>query len=352
MLAWQNQRPIGFVPVIPTMKGFPVNSTSRSPTGLAAVFAGVIAIALPAAFSPCHAQAWPTRPVRLVVPYVPGGATDLVSRIVAEQLTVKLGQQVVVDNRPGATGTIAFTGVAEAIPDGYTLITAADSLTLLNAAYKNLKFDPRTSFVPISLMSTQPLVLAVHAAVPAKNVKEFIALAKTRSLSFGTSGTGTSQHLSGELIKKITGIDMTHIPYKGGGQAIVDLSGGQVPAAVLGSSTVIPQTKTGRVRILAVTSQKRSAALPDIPTLDESGLKGFDVYQWTAMLAPAKTPKAIVTRLNADVTQIIKEPVARDRLQGAGFDPQTSTPDYVAQLIRDGMARWGKLIDELKLDLR
>ena len=219
-----------------------------------------------------HAQSWPTRPVRLVVPYVPGGATDLVSRIVAEQLTAKLGQQVVVDNRPGATGTIAFTGVAEAIPDGYTLITAADSLTLLPSAYKNLKFDPRTSFVPISLMSTQPLVLAVHAAVPAKSVKEFIALAKTKSLSFGTSGTGTSQHLSGELIKNMTGIDMVHIPYKGGGQAIVDLSGGQVPAAVLGSSTVIPQTKTGRVRILAVTSKKRSAALPDIPTLDESGL--------------------------------------------------------------------------------
>ena len=192
----------------------------------------------------------------------------------------------------------------------------------------------------------------MHAAVPAKSVKEFIALAKTKSLSFGTSGTGTSQHLSGELIKSMTGIDMIHIPYKGGGQAIVDLSGGQVPAAVLGSSTVIPQTKTGRVRILAVTSKKRSAALPDIPTLDESGLKGFDVYQRTAMLAPAKTPKTIIARLNGEVTQIIKEPTARDRLQAAGFAPQTNTPDYVAQLIRDGMARWGKLIQELKLDLK
>ena len=319
---------------------------------LIAPAAALLAAGLPFAVAPAQAQTWPIRPVRLVVPYVPGGATDLVSRIVAEQLTAKLGQQVVVDNRPGATGTIAFTGVAEAIADGYTLITAADSLTLLNAAYKNLKFDPRSSFAPISLMSTQPLVLAVHAAVPAKSVKEFIALAKTKSLSFGTSGTGTSQHLSGELIKSMTGIDMIHIPYKGGGQAIVDLSGGQVPAAVLGSSTVIPQTKTGRVRILAVTSKKRSAALPDIPTLDESGLKGFDVYQWTAMLAPAKTPKTIIARLNSELTQIIKEPTARDRLQAAGFDPQTSAPEYVAQLIRDGMARWGKLIQELKLDLK
>lgn len=311
-----------------------------------------LAAALFLVTGPAIAQSWPNRPVRLVVPYVPGGATDLVSRIVAEQLTPKLGQQVVVDNRPGATGTIAFTGVAEANPDGYTLITAADSLTLLPSAFQGLKFDPRSSFVPISLMSTQPLVLAVHTAVPAKSVKEFIALAKTRSLSFGTSGTGTSQHLSGELIKSMTGIDMVHIPYKGGGQAIVDLAGGQVPAAVLGSSTVIPQTKNGRVRILAVTSKKRSAALPDIPTLDESGLKGFDVYQWTAMLAPAKTPKAITSRLNGEVTAILREAAARDRLRNAGFEPQTSSPEEVSKLIGDGMARWGKLIQELKLDLR
>ncbi|MGV3626454.1 MAG: Bug family tripartite tricarboxylate transporter substrate binding protein [Betaproteobacteria bacterium] len=314
-----------------------------------ALAVAVLAILLTA---PAQAQTWPTRPVRLVVPYVPGGATDLVSRIVAEQLIPKLGQQVVVDNRPGATGTIAFTGVAEANPDGYTLITAADSLTLLPSAYRGLKFDPRTNFAPVSLMSTQPLVLAVHSAVPAKSVKDFIALAKTRSLSFGTSGTGTSQHLSGELIKNMTGIDMVHIPYKGGGQAIVDLSGGQVPAAVLGSSTVIPQAKTGRVRILAVTSKKRSAALPDIPTLDESGLKGFDVYQWTAMLAPAKTPKAIVFRLNKEVTAILKDPAASDRLRNAGFEPQTSSPEEVSKLIGDGMARWGKLIQELKLDIR
>jgi len=298
------------------------------------------------------AQSWPSRPVRLVVPYVPGGATDLVSRIVGEQLTARLGHQLVVDNRPGATGTIAFTGVAEAIPDGYTLITTADSLTLLPYAYRNLKFDPRTSFAPISLMSTQPLVLAVHAAVPAKNVKEFIALAKSKPLTFGTSGTGTSQHLSGELIKKMTGIDMVHIPYKGGGQAIIDLSGGQVPAAVLGSSTVIPQHKAGRVRILAVTSKKRSAVLPDIPTLDESGLTGFDVYQWTAMLAPAKTPKAIINRLNSEISAILKQPAARDKLQAAGFETQPSSPEEVAKLINEGMTSWGKLIQELKLDLR
>jgi tripartite-type tricarboxylate transporter receptor subunit TctC len=298
------------------------------------------------------AQTWPTKPVRLVVPYVPGGATDLVSRTVAERLSAVLGQQVVVDNRPGATGTIAFDSVAKSSPDGYTVVTAADSLTLLPSMFKNITFDPRTSFTPIALMSTQPLVLAVHVATPATTVKEFIALAKAKpgTLTFASSGIGTSQHLSGEWIKKMTGIDMQHVGYKGGGQAIVELSGGQVPVAVLGSSTVIPQMKAGRVRILAVTSKKRSAALPNVPTLSESGLTGFDVYQWTAMLAPAKTPKPIIAKLNADVAGVLKQPAVRERLESAGFEAQAGSPAEVEALIRDGMIQWGKLIKELKLD--
>jgi tripartite-type tricarboxylate transporter receptor subunit TctC len=302
--------------------------------------------------SPANAQTWPAKPVRLVVPYVPGGATDLVSRTVAERLTTVFGQQVVVDNRPGATGTIAFDGVAKSTPDGYTLITAADSLTLLPSVFKNITFDPRTSFTPIALMSTQPLVFAVHIAVPAATVKEFIALAKAKpgTLSFASSGIGTSQHLTGELLKKITGIDMQHVGYKGGGQAIVDLSGGQIPAAVLGSSTVIPQMKAGRVRILAVTSKARSAALPNVPTLAESGVTGIDVYQWTAMLAPAKTPKALIAKLNSDVVGVLQQPAVRERLAVAGFEAQAGSPSEVESLIRDGMVQWGKLIKELKLD--
>ena len=302
--------------------------------------------------SPTNAQTWPAKPLRLVVPYVPGGATDLVSRTVSERLTVTLGQQVVVDNRPGATGTIAFDSVAKSSADGYTLITAADSLTLLPSVFKNITFDPRSSFAPIALMSTQPLVLAVHVSTPAATVKEFIALAKAKpgSLSFASSGIGTSQHLSGELIKKMTGIDMQHVGYKGGGQAIIDLSGGQIPAAVLGSSTVIPQVKAGRVRILAVTSKKRSLALPDVPTLSESGLAGFDVFQWTAMLAPAKTPKNIIAKLNTEVVGVLQQPAVRERLAVAGFEAQAGSPAEVEALIRDGMAQWGKLIRELKLD--
>jgi tripartite-type tricarboxylate transporter receptor subunit TctC len=302
--------------------------------------------------STANAQNWPTKPVRLVVPYVPGGATDLVSRTVAERLTGVFGQQVVVDNRPGATGTIAFDGVAKSTPDGYTLITAADSLTLLPSVFKNITFDPRTSFAPIALMSTQPLVLAVHVSTPATTVKEFIALAKAKpgTLSFASSGIGTSQHLTGELIKKVTGIDMQHVGYKGGGQAIIDLSGGQIPAAVLGSSTVIPQMKAGRVRILAVTSKARSAALPNVPTLAESGVAGIDVYQWTAMLAPAKTPKNLIAKLNADVVGVLQQPAVRERLAVAGFEAQAGSPAEVEALIRDGMAQWSKLIKELKLD--
>jgi tripartite-type tricarboxylate transporter receptor subunit TctC len=316
------------------------------------VVLAVVGFAL-AAGAFAQAPNWPTRPVRWVVPYVPGGATDLVSRTVAERLTAALGQQVVVDNRPGATGTIAFDGVAKSNPDGYTLITAADTLPLLPSMFPNITFDPRTSFAPIALMSTQPLVLAVHASIPAQNFKEFIAYAKAKpgTLAFGSSGTGTSQHLSGELIKKMTGIDMQHVPYKGGGQAIIDLSGGQVPAAVLGSSTVIPQQKTGRVRILAVTSKKRSAALPDVPTLAEMGLAGFDVYQWTAMLAPAKTPKTLISRLHGEVVEILKQPATRGRLETAGFEAQTGSPQDVANLIRDGMERWTKLIKELKIQV-
>lgn len=310
----------------------------------------LVVFASPAAIS---AESWPSRPLRLVVPYVAGGATDLVSRIVAERLTAALGQQVVVDNWPGATGTIAFDIVAKSSPDGYTLITATDSITVLPSVFSKLTFDPRTSFVPVALMSTQPLVVAVHVSQPAATRKEFIALAKAKpgTLSFGTSGTGTSQHLTGELVKKATGIDMTHVPYKGGGQAIIDLAGGQVPAAVLGSSTVIPQAKAGKVRILAVTSKARSAALPDVPTLAEAGVAGVDVYQWTAMLAPAKTPRDLIARLNAEVVKALSQPVVRERLEAAGLEPKSGSPKEVETLIRDGMATWVKLTKELGLKL-
>jgi tripartite-type tricarboxylate transporter receptor subunit TctC len=302
----------------------------------------------------CHAQEWkPDKPVRLIVAYVPGGAADLISRTMAERLSVALGQQVIADNRPGAGGTIAYDMLAKAAPDGYTLATVGDTATIMPFVYRKLTWDPRTSFTPVSLMTTQPLVLAVHASVPAATVKEFIALARAKPgfYVFGSSGTGNSQHLTGELFKKAAGVQMTHVPYKGGGQAIVDLVGGQIPAAVLGSSPVIPYHRAGKVRILAVTALKRSAAVPEVPTLAESGIAGIDVSQWLSLAAPAKTPPVIVARLNAEIAKILAAPATLDKLQAAGFEATPSTPSQLAAMYRDGMARWGPLVKELKLEL-
>ncbi len=311
--------------------------------GMLALLAGLVAAA--------HSQPYPSRPIRLVVPYVASGGVDLVSRVVADGLTSRMGRQLIVDNRGGAAGTPAYAAVAGATPDGYTLITAADTITVLPSVYRKLAFDPQKSFAPITLMSAQPFVLVVHASVPAATFNEFVALAKAKpgSLSFATAGAGTTQHLSGELIKQKTGIDLVHVPYKGGGQAIVDVVGGQVPAAVLGVFVVNPHVRTGKLRMLAVTSAKRSPLSPATPTLAESGLPGIDVYQWTALMAPAGTPGEIVARLNSEARQILSQPSVRERLEGLGFEATPSTPQELQALIREGQARWSKLIRDLGL---
>ncbi len=312
---------------------------------LVSMFAGEI---------PAYAQSWqPDKPIRLIVPFVPGGAADVVSRLMAERLSAALGQQVIADNRPGAAGTLGLDLLAKAAPDGYTLGEAGDSATVLPLIYRKLMWDPRTSFAPVALMTTQPLVLAVHASVPAATLQEFVALARAKPgfYVFGSSGTGHPQHLTGELIKKVAGFTMNHVPYKGGGQAIVDLVGGQIPVAVLGSSPVIPYHRAGKVKILAVTAKKRSAALPDVPTLGEAGVAGIDVSQWLSIAAPAKTPPNIVARLNAEIVKILAVPATRDKLQAAGFEPASSSPQELGAMYRDNMARWAPLVKELKLEL-
>jgi len=311
-------------------------------------------LAAAACAMPAQAQNWqPDKPIRLLVPFVPGGAADLVSRVVGERLAAALGQQVVSDNRPGASGTLALDMLAKAAPDGYTLAEASDAATVLPFIYRKLTWDPRRSFAPISLMTIQPLVLAVTASVPAATAQEFIALARAKPgfFVFGSSGTGHPQHLTGELIKKVAGINMNHVPYKGGGQAIIDLVGGQIPVAVLGSSPVIPYHRAGKVRILAVTAKRRSAALPDVPTLAEVGLAGIDVSQWLSLVAPAKTPSNIITRLNTEVAKILAMPAIREKLQTAGFEVMASSPQELAAMFSDGMARWGPIVKELKLEL-
>jgi tripartite-type tricarboxylate transporter receptor subunit TctC len=304
-----------------------------------------------AAFLPSAqaADAWPSRPVRVVVPFVAGGGVDAVARIAASRLGGALGQQVIVDNRTGARGVIGVETASKAAPDGYTLLIVSESLTIMPFVERNLAFDARRSFSPISLLATQPHVLAVHPSVPAQTLKEFIALAKARpgAMSYGSGGFG--QNLAGELLKKTAGFDMTHIPYKGGAQATIDLIGGQVQAAVVGQSPLLPFVRSGKVRILAVTSKSRSTALPNVPTMAEAGVAGIDIFQWVYLLAPAKTQKEIILRMNAEVAKMLAMPEVRERLQTAGYDAAPSTPQQLDTMIREALERLGKLIPELNI---
>jgi tripartite-type tricarboxylate transporter receptor subunit TctC len=296
-----------------------------------------------------HTQEYPTRPVRLVVPVTAGGAVDLVTRTVAERLTAALGKQFIVDNRPGAMSSIGAEIVARAAPDGYTLLASSDTLVLLPSLYPKLSFDVEKSFVPIVLMTTQALALGVHASVPAASVKELAALSKAKPGTLSYASSSAVQHMTGELIKRQAGIDMVHVPYRGGGVAIIDLLAGQIPVAVLGSSQMITHARAGKIRVLGVTSATRSPSLPEVPTLNEAGLKGFDVFQWIILLAPARTPPEIVARLNAEATKALKERGVRERLQGAGFEAKGGSAKEVQALLHSERVRWAQLIKELGL---
>ncbi|HET9404257.1 MAG TPA: tripartite tricarboxylate transporter substrate binding protein, partial [Burkholderiales bacterium] len=284
-----------------------------------------------------------------VVPLAAGAGVDTVSRITAGALGAALGQQLIVDNRPGGRGIIGVEMVARAAPDGHTLLVYTESFTIMPFIERKIPFDPRRNFTPVSLLATQPLVLAVHPSVPARSVKEFIALARARpgAISYGTGGPG--HQLAGEWLKKAAGFDMTHVPYKGGAPAVIDLVGGQLQAAILGQSPLLGFARSGKVRILAVTTRSRSNALPDVPTLSEAGVAGVDPYQWVHMLAPARTPKAIVSRLNAEIGKALTTPGSKERLQAAGYDAAPGTPQQLDTLIRESLDRWGKLIPELNI---
>ena len=295
-----------------------------------------------------QAQSWPAKPVRFVVPYPPGGSTDLTARTVADRLTRSLGQQVVVENRSGAAGAIGTTEVARAQPDGHTILFAADTVITLHLVAK-VQFDVQRDFVPITMATIQPIAVAVHPSLGVGSVRELIAYGKANpgKLSFAHSGTGTGQHFSGELIKKMTGIDMVHIPYKGGGPAVQDLVGGQVPLAVMGSTPLIPHHKAGRIKILAFTTKERFPSMPDIPTLHESGLAGFDTSQWLGLLAPKGTPASVVARLHTEAAKALAMPDVRERLAGAALQAVGNSPgEFQAQIDAD-IERWTKLANEL-----
>jgi tripartite-type tricarboxylate transporter receptor subunit TctC len=302
--------------------------------------------------TPVLAQAWPTKAVRFIVPFPPGGSTDVAARTLADKLTRALGQQVVVDNRSGGGGAIGTVEAARAAPDGYTLLFVADPVITLHLVVKNVQFDMQRDFSAVTQVTTQPIAVAVHSSLPAKSVQELIAYAKANpgKLSFAHSGTGSGQHMSGELLKKMAGIDIVHIPYKGGGPAVQDLVGGQVPMGVLGSTPLIPHHRAGRIRIIAFTSKARFAPMPEIPTLHESGLAGFDTTQWLGILAPKGTPAEIISRVHAESVKALALPDVRERLAQAALLAVGSTPKEFEALIRADLERWTAIAKELKLE--
>jgi tripartite-type tricarboxylate transporter receptor subunit TctC len=292
------------------------------------------------------AQAWPAKPVRLIVPYPPGGSADILARSIGQKLGEGLGQQVVIDNRPGAGTAIGAEATAKSAPDGYTIMLGTVSSHAINPALTRLNFDPVKDFAPVSLVASIPFALIVHPSLPANSVKELVALAKAKpgSLNFSSAGNGTSNHLAGELFKSMTGTYMVHIPYKGSAPALNDLIAGQVQLMFDLVLTTAPHVKSGSVRALAVTGRERSAALPGVPTVAESGVPGYEVSAWFGFFAPAGTPASIVNTLNAETVKAMKQPDLRERLASQGAEPVTSTPAEFSAYVRDELAKWGKVV--------
>jgi tripartite-type tricarboxylate transporter receptor subunit TctC len=323
--------------------------TGGTRAGLA-IGAAVIALCVVASPRTLLAQSFPERPLRLVVGQAAGTATDIVARVVAAKWSELLGQPVVVDNRPGVGESIAAEVVARATPDGHTaLFGSIASHGIAPAVYRRLPYDPARDFAPLSLVGTVPNVLVVHPGVPARGVSEFAAYIKANPgrLNYGSTGVGTSTHLGMELLKARMALDIAHVPYKSGPNAFADIIGGQVTAGLFNLPSQLSFIKAGRVRALGVSSLKRSALLPDVPTLDESGVPGYEVVVWYAMFAPAATPKAIHARLHAELVRAINSAELRERLTGQlGVDPMTSTPDQLAHYSRTEIKRWAKVAQE------
>lgn len=293
------------------------------------------------------AQAWPSKPIKYIVPFAPGGTTDILARTIGDKLSVVLGQPVVIENKPGAGGGVGAEATAKAAPDGYTIMGGTISTHAINASlYSNLPYDPVRDFVPITLIARVPNMLVINPAIPAKDVKELIALMKARpgTFTFASSGNGTSQHLSGELFKSMAGVEMQHIPYKGSPPALQDVMGGQVSMTFDNITTAWPLTKGGKLRALAVTTAKRSPIAPDVPTLAEAGLVGYEIGSWQGVFAPAGTPSAIVRRLNAEIVKIINAPDVQEKLLGLGAEPVANTSEEFATMVKAEVVKWGDVV--------
>jgi len=310
------------------------------------VLALTAAVALLAA-APAAAQNYPTKPVKFVTPYPPGGTTDILARLVGTKLQQTLGQPFLVESKAGAGGNVGTDMVAKSPPDGYTILMGASGPLAINVSlFKSLPYNPLTDLAPVVQVASVPLVLVVHQSFPAKNVKELIALLKAKpdGYSYASAGNGTPQHLSAELFKQLTGTKMVHVPYKGSGPAINDLIGGQIPIAFESLIPILPQLKGGKVRALAVTSLKPSALLPDVPTLDASGVKGYESIAWYGVVAPGKTPRPIVDKLNAEMVKALKDPEVKQRLAEMGSAEVAGTPEQFGALIKSEIAKWAPVV--------
>ena len=292
------------------------------------------------------AQAFPNKPIKVLVPFPAGGTVDFFARTLAPKLSEALGQTVLVENRPGAGGNIATEAVAKAAPDGYTLLMGSEIVAINTSLYTKLNYDPLKDLAPIVLVGTVPNILIINPAVPANNVKELIALGKNKSsnLSYASTGQGTSTHLSTELFKNMTGMEAVHVPYKGGPPAIADLLGGQVNMMFINMPTGIAHVRSGKVKILAVSSKKRVAQLPDVPTVEEAGVKGFVTYAWSGLFAPAGTPREVVARLNNEVVKLLKLPAIREQLAGQGAEAVGDTPEEFGLFMRTEVAQWAHMV--------
>ena len=295
-----------------------------------------------------HAQKYPERPIRLIVQSPAGGTADLIARIIALKLGDSLGQSVVTDNRAGAAGTISAEITAKAAPDGYTLLVASVSLMAINVTLRagKITYDPRKDFTHITLTGKVPLALAVQQSFPAKTLKELIALAKARpgKINYGSAGVGSSNHIVGELLKTQAGIDMSHIPFKGGAPAMAALLASQIELYIATVPTIMPMVHAGRIRAIAVSSARRSPALPDVPTMAESGLPGFDATSWFCIVGPAGIPRPIVAVLNKEIVKVLDGPDARERLTAAGVNVEGTTPEGLSAFVRAEIEKMGKAV--------
>ncbi|MGB5080415.1 MAG: tripartite tricarboxylate transporter substrate binding protein [Burkholderiales bacterium] len=312
-----------------------------------AALASAAALAFSAS-APARAQNWPDKPVRLVISFAPGGVHDTLARVLQPRLTEALGQPIVIENRPGAGGNIAASTVAKSAPDGYTYLIASEAIATNAYLYRSMAYDPYRDLAPVAKLADYPMALIANASLPASNIKELVALAKAKpgSLSYGSAGIGASGHLAGELLKSVAGIDMVHVPYKGGAPALADLIAGRVQVMFLSVSLSAPQARQKKIKVLAVTGDRRSDKLPEVPTAAEQGFPEVQALLFSSLLAPAGTPAPIIHRMNAEVVKALKRPEVEKRLTELGAVPAPSSPEQFARILKSEGDRWGALIRE------